>query len=435
MGSKRYIHYGVKRVIICIVVGALLSVTKYICVHAQNTVYIIEIGEDTYNYQELLNRYEAYSTAYSRNSITNQIESLTGTIAEENYDSLNNQYAIILQKIADLNMAREELIAYRDYLLLAHEEKNSNNSALLQEIDNQVTTIDAQLAQYYSSKSSAQVSVADAKLQEDVSAFYNTYQEALIKETQNLLKNEFLKRCFRLMISKEQINYCSTYQNYLGIAYRIETIKYKIGISNQSAIDKVGVDILKNETSMLKYQNSYDASRSSIYTDANISEKATIRLDMVLDKKGYDVNQTINRFIANNTNYLQLQNLENSYRNYKGSTGATSYAANQQVELKIKDYQLQIKELKCNIESYAKEAILSYQNAFKAMELAKKELLASEQKCNIVIVKMNHKKATTLELQQAYAEKKSAEIAYYQCCYEIVVWENILENGIYGATP
>ena len=34
-----------------------------------------------------------------------------------------------------------------------------------------------------------------------------------------------------------------------------------------------------------------------------------------------------------------------------------------------------------------------------------------------------------------FLEKEAAKLEYYQRCYEVVLWQYILDHGIYGVTP
>lgn len=200
-------------------------------------------------------------------------------------------------------------------------------------------------------------------------------------------------------------------------------------------MNNASVDIQQNETSKLKYQNSYDTTLKSIQTETGISKNVVLCFDMSLYEKNYDEDQTFYQFINCNTDYMQLSNLVICYQNYLGSDGMRSDAVYQQVGLQIQDYQLQIEELTNNIKVYVGVAIRSYHSAFRAKETAQNILSAKEENCRIIKAMLDNKKATILELKKAYVDKESAEITYYQCCYEIIVWENIIENGLYGASP
>lgn len=432
MKHKRYIRLWIKQGIICIFIITLFNALNSIRVSAENNVYIIGGGEEVYNYQDLLNRYEINSPAYNRNSLTYQIEALNGTISSETYDGYSNQWAGISQTITELNSTREELIAYKN-LILAQED--ADNTILLEEIDDQIAEVDAQIEMYSSSMNSVKENTAEAKLQKEISSFYSIYQQELIRKGQRLLKNDFLKSCYALIINKEQIDYYNSYQEYLDTAYEVETIKYKKGVSTQEKVNNASIDIQQNETSKLKYQNSYDTTLKSIQTETGISKNVALRFDMSFYEKNYDEDQTFYQFINCDTDYMQLLSLVACYQNYLGLDGMTSDAVYKQVGLQIQDYQLQIEELTNNIKTYVGVAIRSYHSAFRAKETAQNILSAKEENCRIVKAMLDNKKATILELKKAYVDKESAEITYYQCCYEIIVWENIIENGLYGASP
>lgn len=43
--------------------------------------------------------------------------------------------------------------------------------------------------------------------------------------------------------------------------------------------------------------------------------------------------------------------------------------------------------------------------------------------------------ATELDVNKAKLEVEAAQLSYYQRIYDIIIWEDILDNGIYGAAP
>jgi hypothetical protein len=451
MGSIKYIH---KLRINCIglLICLVLTSNNVEVVHAEDSVYIIPGGIETYDYKQLLSRYESNSVTYIRSGITSQIEVLNNTIASENFDSLNGQYVDIIQKIEGLNSTKEQLIAYRSSLIEMQESSislstnaedslnpitpnvsNDNVLNLIQEINTQIANIDAQLAQYNSSKSTMMSNVQSAKLQENMSAFYKEYQQVLLHESQNKIKYDFLKKCFGLIIMKEQIDYYNSYQQYLSVVSNIESIKFSKGASTKSKIDTINLDIIKNQNSLLEYQNLFDNTKNSIKLETNTGDNITIKLGIDLGQKSYDLDTITKIFLASNTTYMQLQNYIKSYQNYLGSSpGTMSSASYQQLVLKIQDYQLQSSELSSNIKTYVRNAIQAHQYALNSKEVAKSDLVLKNENYNIIKKKLQYKKATTLELNQAYVEKESAEIAYYKCCYEIVLWENIIDNCLYG---
>jgi hypothetical protein len=200
---------------------------------------------------------------------------------------------------------------------------------LIQEIDAQIVAIDIQLKQYTDSKYTTSTSVSSAKLQDEIQAFYNKYQQVLINESQNRLKNEFLKKCFGLIVIIEQTDYYIAYQQYLNLLSSVETIKYKKGYVTKNKLDTVKLDISKNDNMLVSSLNQYDNARDYIDNETNISKNVTLQLKM------------------------------------------------------------DMKEIK---------------------------------------------KATLLDLNQANVDKESAEIAYYKSCYEVILWENILDYCIYGGT-
>ena len=448
MGRKNY-YVG------CMVLCLLLSIVikPVILVSAEdidNDIYYeIGYGDTIYNTQDLFSIYEENSITYQRNMMYYQIQELTGLIADESYDSTNSQYVDVLQKITELNEAKEVLINYRN-LLIAEEEalydtveeedlekdvSDTDTTSIIAEIDAQIASIDLQLLQYKSNKGTLEMNLAEAKLQEDIADFYSDYNLLITKEAKNKLNNEFLKSCYSLIIYKEQLDYYKSYQNYLSLVSEANNIKFGLGLITQLTLDTNISNKLKNSIATMENQNIYNAIFQSIKNNSSIPDNTRIRLNLVNNKKQYGEETVISKFISNNTGYLQLENYVRSYQNYIGSAGTRSYSSYRQTELRISDYKLQIDELKNNIRTYVAKAIKSYELAFQSMETNQRELLVNDEICNTIKTKLEHGRASRIQLQQAIYEKEAVEVKYYQSCYEVVVWQDILDNNIYDATP
>lgn len=150
------------------------------------------------------------------------------------------------------------------------------------------------------------------------------------------------------------------------------------------------------------------------------------------EKKEFDLQKTIEQFLNNNINYLQLRNMENSYQTYLNSLGITNYASYEQVKLQIKDCQLQQNELKYEIEKYVNYALSQYSLLLEEIEGAKKQMEIAEQNCILVQAKLERKKGTKVDLYKAYMDRTSSKIAYYKSIYHILAWETIIMNDMYG---
>jgi hypothetical protein len=50
-------------------------------------------------------------------------------------------------------------------------------------------------------------------------------------------------------------------------------------------------------------------------------------------------------------------------------------------------------------------------------------------------MKRKHKIATQLDEEKAEYEAKASVVSYYQSIYNIIIWQNILDNNIYGEAP
>lgn len=424
--------FYIKHIVLFLIISFCMQSVVYASADNSNnnSYYEIGYGDTVFSLQDLLSRYEGDSATYQRKMIDYQIQTLSGIIADESYESVNSQYLDVLQKIAELNEAKEALITYRDSI-----PTDEGSESLIAEINAQIASIDSQLSQYVSSSGSLKVSVAEAKLQEDIADFYTDYQSLITIEAQKSLKNEFIKNCYNLMIYKEQLNYYNSYQNYLNLIIEADTIKFKYGLITQTTLDEDSANVLQNNITVAENQYAYDALLYSIKNETSTPDNTKIKLELTNTKKQYDVEATVNLFTNNNSNYYQIQNYIRSYQNYLGSAGTASNSSFRQAELTINDYQLQKKELEANIRAYVKSAIKSYDKAFHSREASWKALQVKINAYNAVKKKLEHKRASRIQLQQALCEKEAAEVKYYQSCYEIAVWQDILDNYIYGATP
>ncbi|MDF2484727.1 MAG: hypothetical protein K0R46_895 [Herbinix sp.] len=388
--------------------------------------YTIGTGSRAYQYEELLGLYQYSSPAYLKSSVTYQIEALNATLAAESYNSVNREYAEIVVKLSELEGVKGTLQAYAAGI---------TDATALAEINAELMNIDVQINQYSKSISTAQFSLAETKLQEEMAVFYNTYQHMLITNAQTSLKNEFLKKCYGLMLIKEQQDYYQAYQSYLSLVRTVQVIKYQRGLIGRVDLDLAEANLMKNDVTILKNQSNYDKSLSIIIKETNLGSDFNFRFQLPAERKDYKQEELQATFLINNVTLKQLSNYINSYINYQNNNTTKSQALTKQIDLKIQDYSLQENELRNNIKAYAKDAITAYENAFRTYEMARSEIKLKGKQLEIVVAKKAYKKATELELRQAVYEKEAAEVTLYQSYYDIIVWQNILDNHIYGATP
>ena len=383
------------------------------------------LGNATYQYSDLVNSYKTSSIAYSRSIINYEIEFYNSELASENYWSIYNQYIDLVEKRTQLQELKKSYLEYK---------ATTTDASVLAEIDSQIDTIDTQIQQYDSSIHSYRSSMAEAKLQEEIEQFYKNNKAMLQLEAQNKLTNGFLKKCYSLILLKEQQEYYNAYQDYLTLVQRVETIKCQKGLANQVSLDTAEANLIKNKVTIEKYKASYTSTYTYIQSETKISDKAKVVLPLSIDKKEYKLEWTITQFENKNASLAQYKYLKQCYQDYLYSNSG-SYTLYKQIELKIKDYQLQYEELKYDIGAYVTDAVNSYHNAFLSFASAEKELQLANKNYNIAIIKKQHKKATELEVSKANYETLAAEVTYYQCVYDIIGWQNILDNNLYGVTP
>lgn len=414
---------------LCVILSILfeaigIPVSGYMAQAAETGEYELGTGDKVYKYEQLLNNYQACSSSYRLNSIACQLDELSETAASENYLSIQDQYLEAVSYAAKLKETKNSYLAYRE---------TAQDEDVIAEIDAQLETIDTQITQYEKTISSYRVSMTDAKLQDDISAYYVANNSIIQKETQNKLKNEFMKKCYSLIITKEQQDYYQSYGKYLKTFEQVEEIKYKKGITESSALNLAKNNLLNNDLDTIKNQSAFDSVYAYIQKETKLTDNIKISLPLAVEYKAYDLEQTVSSFVSNNASLLQLQNYIKSYKNYLlNNTGYTSY---QQASLQIENYQLQYDERKADIRTFVKEALHSYDYSSQSLAASEEVLNLKIKQYNIVNEKLKHKKATELELNKAEYEKEAAEATYYQCCYNMIIWQNILENNLYNITP
>lgn len=371
------------------------------------------------------NSYKTSSITYSRNIINYEIEIYNLELASENYWSVYDQYIDLVEKKTKLQELKESYLEYK---------ATTTDETTFAKIASEIDTIDTQIKQYDSSISSYRSSMADAKLQEDIKRFYKNNKAMIQEEAQNILTNKFSKKCYSLILFQEQQEYYNAYLEYLTLVEKVEHIKYQKGLAISVSLDAAEANILKNKLTLEKYKDSYASTYTYIRSETKIKDDAKVVLPSSIDKKEYHLDLTITQFENKNARLAQLKYMKQCYQDYLYSNHGT-YALYKQIELKIKDYQLQYDELKTEIEAYVTDTVNSYNNALLSLASAEKELQLANKNYKISGIKQQHKRATELEVSKANYESLASEVAYYQSIYDIIIWQNILDNSLYGVTP
>lgn len=383
-------------------------------------------------------------------------------MADEDHANISSQHLDILERIEELKQAKEALIAYKNELL---SQKNQavtgsaitidntltdntltdntskdikpadNNLELINEIDNQIANIESQLLQYNITKSSLETNLSEAKLSKNLSNFYASNQRLIENEAKNKMENDFLSQCYSLIIYQEQLDYNIAYHDYLTLLRKIDDIRYRYGLVTEIDLDADDVNILHNERVINENINTYETSIKVIRKDTGIMDESKIRLDLSNSKKEYNLEFTIQEFIYKNSGYQQIQNYIRSYQEHRATANLGSYTSYRQTELRIDYYNLQKEELKDSIRAYVTKAINSYEKAVNFREASWKELQVKKNQYNALVTKLKYMRASQLEVAKSLYEKEATEVTYYQSCYESVIWQNILDNHIYGAMP
>lgn len=406
------------------------------------TYYIVGEGDKTYDFQELLSKYKANSVTYKRNMMEYRIQALDGKLADENHASIEAQYLDVANAIEELENTRKALYEYKEELASQGGQAITDlaitieNQDLMEEIDIQIANIDLQLIQYEGTKSSLVTSLSNAKLTKNISNFHLKYQDMLEEEARRKLENDFLKECYSLIIYQEQLDYNKAYQDYLDIINEIDRIRYKFGIVTETQLDANDANRLHNENTIKGNKKTYENTIGSIgRAIGNGNEEFSIVLPLNHEKKEYKFDIKAQKFLSNNSSYQQIKNYIKSYQDHFNSGQVGTYTSYQQNELQVEYYKLQREELENSIKEYVNNAINSYENAYQSCENSWKELQVKNSEYNATTIQFKYKRASKLEISKTLYEKEAAELSYYQSCYETLVWEDILDNHIYGATP
>lgn len=422
----------------CILIRTVTVNAKEVTDRKELSYTIQGMGEGyTYTFDEFWVLYERYSNTYKRNIVSHDIEALKNTVASIYSGKADKEYLSINSIIEELKYKKQQLESYKEMLLEEPEDKDSadsNSENVVKEIDMQIASIDSQMSQYNASKEAAGSTVADTKLQENLSYFYKNNQNLLINDTKNRLKFNFLKRCFQFILAQEEIQYYKEYRNYLSVLQSVEEIKYKKGFSRKQELERANADLLNNEHKLEMVEKDFHLALETVQKEVYLKEGSGLTLSFSFWKKEFDMQKIIKAFLEQNVRYLQLKNTEQSYQTYLYSLGITNYALYQQVSLQIRECQLEQEELRLSIEEYVKKAINEYNLAFKEMEHAKEEQIITEQKHLSVEARIKQGRGTQLELYQSYMDRTSARITYYKSLYHILGWEAILTSSMYGMT-
>jgi len=434
----------VKLILICLCFSMLMRPGIPVSAEADViTYYEIGSGEQIYNFSDLLIKYRSNSVTYKRSVLDYKIQALSGEISKENYIDIQSQYLLIKKQIEQLEQVKKELLEYKKELQSRQGSTVSgsaismnlgipdNYEEIIKEIDDQIVNIDLQLQQYYSNLSSLGYSLSDAQISKNISYFYTKYQNLLTDESKRKLENDFLKKCYELMIYQEKLDYYKTYHEYLALIKEINSIRHKYGLVTQVELNKDDVNLLNNNKFIAENENLYKTTLNFIKKNTGITDDdIRIRLPINVSKKNYKYEEIVNSFINNYSGYYQIQNYIESYKEYYNTGYISSGTAYRQVEMKVDYYKLQKDELVENIYTYVNNAIHSYEQAYKSREAALKELQIKEKRYDTLTSKFKYKRASRIEVLESLVELKAAKVAYYQSCYDVIMWQDILDNYI-----
>ncbi len=278
--------------------------------------------------------------------------------------------------------------------------------------------------------------MAELELQKDLLSFYPGNETLLVKQMDQNLEYQMKKQLLQLKLLKEQQKYYNTYATYLNVLYRIEDVKYKRGRSTKEEIDDINVRIVKNHADLEGVLADYQDGQEKVGVKTAMDNYVTqLSLDIVPRHQAMTVNTLIATIKSNNGEYIQLENTVAGYEKYLDSfaadTGSLSY---QQGMLQLSDGYLQLMELEEDIASYAKSVISGYKKTVKKQNASALSLAVLSKKRVNVAKQYEKGRGALLACYEAQVKEETERQNYYSLCYQLMIWEEILDKGIYDKT-
>jgi len=237
-----------------------------------------------------------------------------------------------------------------------------------------------------------------------------------------------------MMLLQEKQNYYEAYDRYLNTEVTVAQIKYDKGLIDKTELDVSTINLNKNTNDRKENENSYRSVFDYVKNETGIKDISKIVLSVLVTYQEYDIEKLISSYESSNSALTQLLYLKKCYQEYLDANNEIN-TVSKQIDLKVKDYQLQYDELKLNIRSYVTNAVTAYQKALREYKLSSEEVSAAENSYKVTTIKKEHGIATELEVEKAECEWKASQVKYYSSLYEIMVWQYLLNNHVYGETP
>lgn len=408
---------------IIVIICQLISNTGTAPASSSNS-YELGNGNISYQLDQLISAYKSTDAEYKHDMLSYEINYYDSDLALENYNSVNYQYSQAVEKQAKLQAIKS---VYQNYLT------TETDPDVIDQINSEIENIDNQIEQYDSSIASISSSKSEYKIQKDIEQFYKDNITLLKQEAENKLFNEFLKKCYNLIILNEKQDYYEAYQKYLDAEYAVATIKYKKGLIDFSSLQLSETNQTKNSIDMQQNNDLYKSNLASIEKKTGIQDSDKIVLPISITEKVYDVENITSTFENNNSSLIQLLYLKKCYQDYQYTNYGT-YTLFKQIGLKVQDYQLQYDSLRNEVEKYVKDTIASYQKSWRDYELSSRQVKIAENNYNVFVLKKEHKIATQLDVEKAEYELEASQVSYYQSLCNVIIWQYILDNHVYGET-
>ncbi len=278
--------------------------------------------------------------------------------------------------------------------------------------------------------------IAELELQKNLLSFYKEKESLLLSQINDYSEYQLKKQLLQLKLCKEQQKYYGTNGVYFNVLYKIEDVKYKRGRSSKEELDHINAQIAKNDADMEGAVSDYQDGQEKIGVKVTVDNYiCQLSFETTPKYKTTTVNELVSTIKRNNGDYIQLEKMVASYENYTNQlaadTGTISY---RQGMLQLSDAYLQLLESEEDITTYAKKVISGYKKTLKKQSasalslsvLSKKRLNAQKQ--------YEKGRNTLLACYEAQVKEEAERQNYYNLCVQMILWEEILEKGIYDNT-
>lgn len=427
--------------LVCIVgkisVVAAADSFEYVIYTPENTTSNNQ--SQTTKLSQLLAEYELFSTDVSQVKNQYMLNISNSTLANEKKQDSYDYVGELESGMSYIKNVKTELLKLKKELQEEYDSYNQSKEKYkerlgeiekgIQEIDYQVAVLQEQLNTGTSSLDSASSSYREAVLNASLNKFYSENKQCILDYEIEQLKFGVVKNLLNMMVLKEQKSYYNSYENLLDVQIIIEEKKVKLGLVNQTGLEKLEIERSSNTSSIRTCNNTYQLIYNSIARDT-MNKNSKYVLEYTESSKGYKEEDLVYAFILKNPQLIQLKYYINAYTDYMGDL--TSESSKTQIKYMINGYDIQRTILINDIRQYVNVAYTDYKEAVLNLSTSQSEIIYYSKQYNAVVKKYNLGRATQLEVKKAEVNKQNAYVKYYGILQEKLLLEYILDNHIYN---